>query len=205
MYIPKNMAMESSAQLIEFIAEFPFAVVVSNGSSSFEATHIPLIVETGSNGQMYLLGHLAKSNSQLERLANVLAIFSGPHAYISPTWYTNKPAVPTWNYAAVHATGSVELMNSEQTLLVVEKLTRFFEPSLVENKDIIPEAYAKRLANAIVGFRIKVEKLEGKLKFGQHRSKDDQAGVVEGLKRSEHSDSQSLLSYMKRIGCGLGD
>lgn len=201
------MAMESTSQMLEFMREFPFAVVVSSDSTGMEASHIPLIAEQNSDGTVYLLGHLAKTNQQLTQLEtnDVLAVFSGPHAYISPTWYANKPAVPTWNYAAVHASGKVELLDSDHTLQLVKQLTQFFEPSLSEARDIIPEEYAIRLSNAIVGFRIKVNKLEGKLKLGQHRSKADQAGVVEGLKQSEHSDSQSLLSYMERMSCGLGD
>lgn len=207
MYIPKPMAMESSSQMLEFVREFPFAVIVSSDSTGMEATHIPLIVEQRSDGTVYLLGHLAKTNQQLTQLEanDVLAIFSGPHGYISPTWYASKPAVPTWNYAAVHASGKVELLDSDNTLQLVKQLTQFFEPSLSEARDIIPEEYAIRLSNAIVGFRIKVNKLEGKLKLGQHRSKADQVGVVKGLEHSNHPDSKWLLNYMQRIGCGVGE
>lgn len=101
MYIPKNVALHDKQAIADLINHFGFGLLIS---PTLEATHLPLLYEAADDGQEYLYGHIAKANGHWQQLdgQQVLVVFSGPHSYISPTWYANSPAVPTWNYAAVH-------------------------------------------------------------------------------------------------------
>lgn len=201
MYIPKNLRIEDLDQLQQFVAEFGFALITS---SDLTASHLPLLLkaEEGEFGTLY--GHMAKANGHWKTIdaQTILAVFSGPHGYISPTWYDTQPAVPTWNYAAVHVKGVVSLTDEETTLSILTDTVAQYEPSLLNKSDLndegfIPEAYKLKLAKAIVGFKISITSIEGKLKLGQHRSEADQAGVLEGLSASNRLDDQALLAYTK--------
>lgn len=120
MHIPDKWNMGSIEKIHQFIAEFGFAALVSN---NLEASHIPMLLskEEGEFGVIY--GHFARSNPHWKSIKNtdVLAIFSGPHSYISPTWYETQPSVPTWNYSAVHVVGSIQLTDDETTLKTLEQ------------------------------------------------------------------------------------
>ncbi|MEM9424492.1 MAG: FMN-binding negative transcriptional regulator, partial [Spirochaetota bacterium] len=131
MYIPPNMEMPEKPEedvIADFISCFGFGLLVS---PSLAATHIPLIYEAQDNGKGVLYGHLARANSQWRGLENqrVLVVFSGPHSYISPYWYAGKPAVPTWNYAAVHCYGRAKLLVDPADVL--DELLRKYEPRLL--------------------------------------------------------------------------
>ncbi|WLD57688.1 FMN-binding negative transcriptional regulator [Salinispirillum sp. LH 10-3-1] len=204
MYIPKAMKMVDLAAQHDFIDAHGFAAVVS---ADLQATHQPLVLhrEEGKLGTLY--GHFARGNPHWENLdgQDALVIFSGPHAYISPTWYAAKPNVPTWNYAAVHVTGRVSLLNAEQTLAVVEDTVRQYEPDLLAERTVITDAYRDKLLPAIVGFRLEITQLEGKQKLGQQRSTADQRGVFAALSGSKRLDDQALAAYMAATGLGTGE
>lgn len=200
MYIPKNMSIADESAAYDFIDEFGFGIVVSD---ALTATHLPFIIDK-KNGVLY--SHFAKANSHWKEIEGqkVLVIFNGPHSYISPSWYASAPAVPTWNYAAVHAYGVVSLLDGGQTLEVVEQTMHKYEPDL-DKQHIVTDEFRDRLMAAIVGFKIDLSSVEGKLKLGQHRSPEDQAGVYNGLSASESFDSQALAEYMKKLSVGMGD
>lgn len=203
MYIPSNMKMESTEGVHEFIDEFSFGVVISK---SLEGTHLPFILkkDEGEFGSLY--GHFAKANPQWKRLSGkeVLVIFSGPHAYISPTWYAKSPAAPTWNYAAVHVYGVVEILNTTQAREVAEQTVNKYEPSLLVERNILTNELIEKLLPGIVGFKITISRIEGKLKLGQQRISEDQRGVVEGLQSVDSHKAQALVNYMLRKGVGIG-
>ena len=203
MYIPKAMRMADLAAQHDFIDAHGFAVVVS---ADLQATHQPLVLKRDEGEFGVLYGHFARGNPQWERLdgQDVLAIFSGPHAYISPTWYAATPNVPTWNYAAVHVKGRVTLLDAEHTLTVVEDTVRQYEPQLLEERVVITDAYRDKLLPAIVGFRLEITHSEGKQKLGQQRSAADQQGVFAALSASNRPDDQALAQYMARTGLGMG-
>jgi len=152
-----------------------------------------------------LYTHLAKANSHWQGLAGqeVLMIFSGPHAYISPTWYGKGPAVPTWNYAAVHAKGTVTVLNELDTLNVVNQTVEKYEPTLLKNTELFNSEFNSRLAKAIVGLKIDITHIEGKQKLGQQRTQSDQIGVFEALQQGD-LEAQLLAEYMKKNEIGLG-
>ncbi|MCL1065571.1 FMN-binding negative transcriptional regulator [Shewanella olleyana] len=204
MYIPKKLQMESQQQIHDFIDEFGFAVLTT---SNLTASHLPLLLkrEEGELGTLY--GHLAKANSHWKSMdcEPILAVFSGPHGYISPTWYDSFPAVPTWNYAAVHIKGEVSLTDEETTLQVLTDTIDKYESGLLSplnnsasEHGFIPAEYKAKLSKAIIGFKISITSIEGKLKLGQHRTTADQLGVIAGLNQSTRLDDQALLAYTKR-------
>ncbi|MCG9965078.1 MAG: FMN-binding negative transcriptional regulator [Shewanella sp.] len=203
MYIPKNMALDDKQAIAELIADFGFGLLIS---PTLEATHLPLLYEPAEDGQGYLYGHMAKANEHWKQLdgQQVLVVFSGPHAYISPTWYANGPAVPTWNYAAVHCTGRVEILEDNGTATAIQKLMKKYEPNLLADKALMPEEYIDKLSQAIVGFRVVISSIQAKEKLGQHRKVADQIGVYHALAQNVSTDSRALAKYMLKRNLGTG-
>ena len=203
MYVPSAMQMPSNEAAWDFIDQFSFGSLIS---SELVGTHLPFILkrEEGAFGTLY--GHFARANPHWRSVEgqDVLVIFNGPHAYISPAWYAKGPAVPTWNYAAVHAYGTLDLLTAEQTLDCVEELVARHDPALSTYPDLMPETFKQKLLKGIVGFRIELIRLEGKWKLGQHRSRDDQAGVYSHLSDSESLEAQALARYMAALNIGTG-
>lgn len=203
MFIPKNMLMNDLTEKHDFIEQFGFALLVSE---DLEVTHLPmtLVTEEGSLGVLY--AHMARANPHWRTLnkQKVKVVFNGPHAYISPSWYATGPAVPTWNYAAVHVSGQATSLDDVQTFQAVQALVNQYEPALLNNEALMPADYQHKLATAIVGFKIEIQQIEGKLKLGQHKSVADQQGTVTGLQSSQRSDSSALLAYMQQTGIGVG-
>lgn len=207
MFIPKPFKMVDKSAMQSFIRQFGFASMISHQENvGITATHLPfeLREDQGEHGTLYC--HFAKANFHWRALngTQVMVIFSGPHSYISPTWYTSAPAVPTWNYTAVHAYGVVTQLSSKQTLEVVRSMVQKYEPELLAKPTILTAEYTDRLLSAIVGVKIEITQLEGQLKLGQHRHKKDQQGVFEGLAHSADSNAQALADYMQTIGVGTG-
>ncbi|WP_445945385.1 FMN-binding negative transcriptional regulator [Shewanella sp.] len=203
MYIPKNMLMDDVA-VAAFIQQFSFAALVT---SDLNISHLPFLFQPqeGENGVLY--GHMARANGQHKMTSGgrVVVIFNGPHAYVSPTWYQNQPAVPTWNYAAVHCYGELELLDGEQTEQLMRDTVAQYEPSLLDNKTLMPDEYLEKMRQAIVGFKIVVDDIQAKEKLGQHRKLGDQQGVFAALKQSAHLDAKQLAQYMELRGIGLGE
>lgn len=187
----------------QFIHEFGFGVIVSN-VNGLSATHLPFVLQSNEGEQGVLYAHCAKANPLWKSIEgqNVLVIFTGPHAYISPSWYNTKPAVPTWNYTAVHAYGVASLLNPQDTLKTVDQVVEKYEPQLLVDRDIVTDTIKHKMLAGIVGFKIELRKLQGKLKLGQHRSKDDQAGVYKTLSSSGNSNDLALAKYMQKINIG---
>lgn len=203
MYIPQNFQLNDPAVISELIAENGFAMLVSNDLTT---THLPLIYEPDDKGLGFLFGHFAKSNThwQITKNQRVLAIFQGPHAYISPSWYATKPAVPTWNYAAVHCYGSLQLLSHEENMNAMNKLIEKYEPALLKQPNIMPDNYRAKLSNGVVGFKIVIDEVQAKEKLGQHRKAEDQQGVYAGLQHADGLDAASLCAYMAKRNLGTG-
>ncbi|MDF2176738.1 FMN-binding negative transcriptional regulator [Aliiglaciecola sp. CAU 1673] len=183
----------ASEQITAFIRRYPFATMVG---PNWHVSYLPFIVEEGNTP--CLLGHLAKNNPHCQRLEEEehLVLFQGPHAYISPQWYQSQPAVPTWNYAMVRARGHAELLDKTSILDMLTQQTTQMEPDMVNQEQIMPEAYIEKLAEAIVGFRLRLSSLEGTEKLGLHRSQADQMGVQHALATQPQWQTGALLDYM---------
>jgi len=181
MYIPEHFAIKDHDVLLEISRENNFGTLVSVIENQPFASHLPFQIDN-SGDQLWLYGHVAKANPHWKHFDDQmgLAIFEGPHGYISPTWYEEQ-GVPTWNYCVVHMRGKLEALTSrEPTRDIVEGLSDFHEAS---NPDPWIPDYPDSMLDAIVGFRMQVTELHGKFKLSQNRSKADRKGVVRELEK----------------------
>ena len=186
MYIPPHFKVDDPKRLHAFMSLYSFASLVTTANGEPFVTHLPLLYQPETNT---LIGHLAKANPQvthLETTESVLAIFTGPHGYISPRWYTHAPAVPTWNYTAVHIYGTPKLITEPEKLTeLVLALEAHFEPYPLTYE---PEFLAPKL-KGIVGVEIEISRLEGKFKLSQNIPAESREKVITNLKESERSEA----------------
>lgn len=197
MYIPKAFLVSDTAVLQDFIERNSFATLISTVDGQLFATHLPLILDRTRSPQGALLGHVARANPQWRSFDGqqaALAVFHGPHAYVSPSWYATSPAVPTWNYAAVHAYGVPHIVEDPSWLSdLVDRLIRIYEAGMPQPwPGILPTDFRANLLQAIVGFVMDIDRIEGKFKLGQNRSTADQQGVVRHLVQSADPVAQAL-------------
>ena len=207
-YIPKPFLVEDRKVIVAFMQQFDFAAVVSHSDTGFVASHVPVLIrEVGS--ELQIVGHVARGNSHwrlMERQTESMVIFQGPHAYVSPTWYAVSPAVPTWNYAVVHAYGAARVREDATFVAgVVEDLTRRYEEQREHpwSTQAVPGESYEKLLNAIVGFEISVSRCEAKFKLGQNRSVEDRAGTIAGLERESSPKALELAHFMRLHGQGV--
>jgi transcriptional regulator len=205
LYIPEHFRVRDHGDAVAFMRANPFVILVSNTSDGPFATHLPVVIRENGD-QIILRGHVAKANPHwryLEEQPTCLTIFHGPHAYISPTNYTTRENVPTWNYGAVHAYGNAKVFPEPEDLLsILHELIPTFEATYAEQWESLGQAYRDRMLSHIVGFEIDVTKLEAKFKLSQNRSKEEQQNVIESLSAS----SDTAISGTSRLMCeqGLG-
>ena len=201
-YLPPAFTETRQQVLVEHIERHDFGLLVSHGAAGLNASHIPFLVEYHGE-ELHLLGHLARPNPQVEDLGHdeqVLAIFSGPHAYISPSWYAAGPAVPTWNYVDVHAYGTVRLVREADWLRsLLLRLSDRHEAGSSNPWRMreLPEPYLQGMLKGIVGLDIAVTRLEGKYKLSQNRPAVDRPRVIAELERREDADSRALAHLMR--------
>jgi transcriptional regulator len=200
MYIPGHFQQTDRLALVEFIEAHGFALLVSHVAGELFATHLPLLVDREAGPHGCLLGHVARANPQWHELAgqDVMAIFSGPHAYVSPSWYESDNVVPTWNYVAVHAHGRCELVEDDESVAeILARSVAAFERSQAEPWTFdSADAYFRKLMKAVVAFRIPLAKLEGKWKLGQNHPPERREKVVRRLAASADHDSQAIARLM---------
>lgn len=203
MYIPKSFAETDLPTLHAFIQAHNFATVVSQADGALHASHVPLMLDPTRGPYGTLTGHLARANPQwkgFSATSELLVIFQGPHAYISPTWYTVHPSVPTWNYTAVHAYG-VPIMIDDATALehMVTQLVVQHEQARQPAWEMdLPTDYMDKMLKAIVGFEIQITRLEGKYKLSQNRAEADQHNVIAGLAASDSPVEQETAAIMQQ-------
>ncbi len=198
MYIPKPFAMQDKESLFDFIDRNSFGIIVSNRGNVPVATHLPFVLNRDLE---CLTGHFAKANDQWRDMEGqeVLVIFQGPHHYISSSWYETNQSVPTWNYVAVHVYGTVEWMtDSEEVLASLDELVRKYESP--EHKYKIDETnmvFVQHLMSGIVGFRVRIKRIEGKWKLSQNHPPERQKRVVEALERIPSEDAAEIARLMR--------
>ncbi len=200
LYVPASNEERDPDRLVDFIERHPFATLVTPAPDGLHVSHIPLLVRR-HDGEIALAGHVARANEHWRVLADAApstAIFHGPHAYVSPTWYASAPAVPTWNYAVVHVTGAVRLQDDPAAVeaLVAELTTRYETGADAWSPASVPENLRRHLLGAIVAFELRADRVEGKLKLGQNRSADDRRGVIARLEADGTDDARALARLM---------
>jgi len=207
-YVPVHFASHDRATAARLMHEHPFATLITPGAAEPVVTHLPLIhiADCEPNGTLH--GHFARVNPHARAPEHVesMAIFHGPHAYVTPSWYTEPAsAVPTWNYAVVHAHGAIELARDPaETRAVLDLLIQRFEASRAEPwaLGLDPDRLAA-MVGAIVGFRIKVKRIDVKLKLSQNRSREDRERVSAGLEAEGYADATATAAWMRReLGSG---
>jgi transcriptional regulator len=201
-YLPPAFTETREEILVAHIERHDFGLVVTQGSAGLIASQIPFLVERRA-GKLYLEGHIARANPQgadLDGASDVLAIFAGPHAYVSPSWYQVGPAVPTWDYATVHAYGAARRIDDADWLRdLVGRLSQRHEAreAVPWRMEALPEPYVASMLNGIVGIEIAVSRLEGKFKLSQNRPAADRPRIIAALERREDADSRAVARLMR--------
>jgi len=205
MYTPPAFRDEDRDSLLATIRAARLATFITATSEGPLATPLPLLIDASEGEHGVLYGHLAKANSQwrMPTIGNALAIFAGPDAYVTPSWYALKQetgkVVPTWNYVTVHASGPVEFFDDAERLLdVVTRLTNLHEgeraaPWAVSDA---PPEFVQAQLRGIVGLRMPIATLEGKRKLSQNRNPADRAGVAAGLAESERPTDRHIATLI---------
>ena len=182
-----------------FIATHPFATLVTTDASGTHAGHVPLLAEERADG-LVLRGHLAAANPQTRHAGPALAIFHGPHAYISASWYDADDTVPTWNYQVVHARGDLSFFDDEATKnRLLDDLAVVMEGSDAQHwqKRLSP-TMRTRLLTQIVGFELRVSSLDGKFKLGQNHTPERRQRVITALRAQAGDDHLALAAAMEQ-------
>jgi transcriptional regulator len=200
MYIPTPFAETDLARLHEFIEQHSFGLLVSSVGGRPFATHLPLLLDRESSPSGTLIGHMARANPQWSELDGQtgLAIFSGPHAYISPAWYEAENVVPTWNYVAVHAYGPVQLIQEPGAVFeIVEKTVAKYEQPRPQPWSLAGSDHtAQQLLTQIVGFRLPIDRIEGKWKLNQNHPVQRRQKVIGALQAEGDPHSVAIADLM---------
>jgi transcriptional regulator len=202
MYTPPSFAVSDLAQLHAAIERYSFALIISRQDERLVASHLPLLLDRQAGASGTLWGHFARANPQWREAGGqeVLVVFSGPHAYISPQWYQAERVVPTWNYVAVHAYGRLELIEDpRETLALLERTVSHYEAAQPEPWKLAdqPPEFIEQLARQIVAFRIPIDRLEGKWKLNQNHPAERRERVAAVLAAAGGADEQEIASLMR--------
>jgi transcriptional regulator len=202
MYAPKHYRNENFPEIEKFIRHHSFASLVSTHLGSFWATHIPLELEINEAGEKVLWGHLSRANPQWKSFkddAQVMAIFLGPHTYISSSWY-NHVNVPTWNYIAVHVYGKIKIIEGEKLREALTRLVNKYE--VISQKpvsvDTMPAEFVQKEMKGIVGIEVSIDKIEGTWKLSQNRDDENYLAIIRELERLNDLNSQLIAEEMSK-------
>jgi transcriptional regulator len=202
MYVPEAFKVVDEGEIQAFIQRYAFATIVSSPTTGLVVTHVPVVVRHETTG-LVVVGHVARANPHwrvMDGSVECLAMFHGPHSYVSPTWYANSPAVPTWNYAVVHAYGKPRFREEGPFIetLLGELVDRYeshrAEPWRIEDQ---PSDFRDQMLARIVGFEMPVLRIEAKFKVGQNRRLEDRAGTIAGLEREKSFEGIALAEFMR--------
>jgi len=203
MYIPKYYEERNWNEIEQLIREFGFATLVGVKEGVPVASHIPLELLQDETGDWLLTGHVSRANPLAKEFANngdMLAIFMGPHAYVSPSWYNHKN-VPTWNYKAVHVYGKPSILDGEKRNAALSKMMDRYEQLHAEHPAKMSEFDAHDLQkdlNGLVAFEIKIERIEAASKLSQNRDAESYQSVINHLKVSDAYDSKQIADEMEK-------
>jgi transcriptional regulator len=202
MYVPASFRETDLDVLHAFVEQHSFAILVSDAGGEPFGTHLPFLLDRQRGPHGTLVGHMARANPHWQTAAGkrALAIFHGPHAYISPAWYESENVVPTWNYVAVHAYGTLQAIDDRERLLeVLRQTVDRYESSrpvpwrLESQKD----EFLARMLDAIVGFEIPIDRFEGKWKLNQNHPAERRGQVIRALESSSSPDAAAIARLME--------
>ncbi|MBN8201671.1 FMN-binding negative transcriptional regulator [Bacillus sp. NTK034] len=199
MYIPNHFKMDDEELIYEFIEAYGFATLFSQHNGEPCATHLPLMFNKSENA---LYGHFARPNEQWKDAQNqqVLAVFQGPHCYISPSWYETTNAVPTWNYVSIHLYGEMEIVEDRKIIFdslnnLVNKYESNDSPYNLKN---VEPGFIEGMSKGIAAFRIKITKIEAKAKLSQNHSVERQELIIKNLEKTSIHENIQIAALMKK-------
>jgi transcriptional regulator len=201
MYSPSYNRLEDRAELLEFMRANSFVVLVTGTGGELHASHLPVQVRAEKE-QIILDMHMARANAQWKEFFDdeeVMVVFSGPHAYVSPRWYEQRERVPTWNYAAVHAYG-IPRMITDQKLKgeSQRRLVAALDPQWLPQFDQLRPEYVENMLEGIVNFEIPVTRVETRWKLSQNRSRREQELIAIELEKSRDSAERALAALTRK-------
>ena len=200
MYVPTHFSQTDHETLFSAIERYSFGLLVSQLQGLPFATHLPLLLDRNQGSHSKLIGHVARANPQWEELAGqtVLSVYSGPHAYISPAWYETENMVPTWNYVAVHVYGRASIVDNRDELRdIVERSVIVYESNRPQPWKLeATPTYLNRMLDQIVGFRIEIDRIEGKWKLNQNHPVERRQKVVNALQAAGDENSVGIAELM---------
>ena len=200
MYNPRSYRNENPEELFALIRRYNFAALFTHRAGESFVTHLPFMVDSNRGSRGTLVSHMARANPHwkaFEGAAPSVVVFMGPHAYISPAWYRTQETVPTWNYAVVHVTGTPRLITEEPGMRrIVTELVENHEAPLGHPWDVGKATVDEELPG-IVGFEIPIDRLDGKFKLNQNRSREDQESVAATLEKSEDPTEREVARMMR--------
>src|SRR5574337_876830 len=202
LYTPSSFSTGDRAVAARLIHDHPFATLITPGGEEPAISHLPLLLVAGCEPHGSLIGHMARANPHWNHAGagESIAVFHGPHAYVSPSWYA-KPAqaVPTWNYATVHAHGVLEpIEDAAETNAILDLLVQRFEGGRASPWQFeMSEPERAKLVGAIVAFRLRVRRIELKLKLSQNRPVGDRVRVAAALGREGYAEAGAVAAWMR--------
>ena len=200
MYSPPYNRIEDRRELLEFMRANSFALLVTATGGTPVASHLPVTVADGDAG-IVIHSHMAKNNPQWQEFFDdeVLVVFAGPHAYVSPRWYAEKERVPTWNYAAVHAYGGVQLTEDSKVKHAAQReLVAQLDAQWLPKFDALRPEYLENMLNGIVTFDIAVTRLETRWKLSQNRGRREQELIAAELDKSDDASVRALAALTRK-------
>lgn len=203
LYVPRAFGVDDAAAMHALIDEHPFATLVTPAFPEPHVSHVPLLRERDS-ATLVLIGHFARANPHWRHASEAasMAIFHGPHAYVSPTWYSQPAdAVPTWNFATVHVHGRLEILEgATDAERVLQALVERFEGSGEKAWRFAMQGRQREaMVSSIVAFRLTAERTSGKFKLSQNRTPTDRRQVTDALEASAHAESRATAAWMQRF------
>lgn len=201
MYTPTIYKNENQDEIKQFLQENSFGILINQTEGKLCATHIPLELAIDKNRKEVLQGHIAKENPQwkgFEENDTVLAIFSGPHSYISSSWYDHEN-VPTWNYLAVHVYGKIKIIEGEAAINSLKKLVDKYEKNS-KNPIRVADLSSKtmRQVRGIVAFEIEITSMEATKKLSQNRDENNYKNIISELEKTQDQGSIAIANEMKK-------
>jgi transcriptional regulator len=201
MFVPPHFRQEDLGAMHAFIEQRSFCILVTIRNGEPIATHLPLLLDRSHGKYGQLKGHIARKNPQWEHFqgSEALVLFHGPHAYVSPAWYESNHVVPTWNYVAVHAYCSMEVLEDASSIRsIVEESVQHYESSREERWELPrSSAVIDGMLSHIVGLRLTIQRLEGKWKLSQNHPMERRLKVIDALQGGDEA-AQEIASRMRR-------
>jgi transcriptional regulator len=198
MYIPKLYREEDRARILEFLQQNNFPALVSHDGASLVATHLPVEIEAGEKDKWTVFGHMSRANPQWKTFGEqeVMLIFQGPHAYISPRWYDHIN-VPTWNYVMVHVYGRARLVDGDELRSVLSRLVVRHEAQSSYRLESLPPDFVAKEIKGVMGFAVEVQRIDAGYKLSQTRDDENHVNIIRELEKRSDDASKDVARAMR--------